>query len=105
MSFLLQSVLPPENEGYADLDGIFAVINELKKHITDDKIVVLKSTVPVGTNSKIRKMLEKHTSAKIEIVSNPEFLREGSAIEDFMKPDRVVIGTNSFARNNNAGSL
>ena len=85
-----------ENGGGADLNSVFAVISDLMKHLETEKTIVLKSTVPVGTNSKIRSMIKEHKREMLEIVSNPEFLREGSAIEDFMKPDRVIIGTNSL---------
>ncbi len=76
-----------------DLSSIFEVVNEIKYLISSSQVVVIKSTVPVGTNSKVVKALFKDRKQKINhVVSNPEFLREGSAIEDFMKPDRIVIG-------------
>lgn len=76
----------------ADLSNIYAVFEELKKYIKNNQTLVIKSTVPVGTNHKILNSLE-HSGGKVyDLVSNPEFLREGSAIEDFMRPDRIIIG-------------
>ena len=83
-------------DGQADLENLFSAIDKIISLSNNRKILVIKSTVPVGTNQKIRKRLSDTKLYKgSDIVSNPEFLREGSAIEDFMKPDRVVIGTTS----------
>ncbi len=82
-------------DGHADLSNIFDVFERLATLVKGNQVIVIKSTVPVGTNSKITELVEKQLKKKIEIVSNPEFLREGSAIEDFMKPDRVVVGLRS----------
>ena len=86
---------PPGEDGSADLSYILGVAEELGKIITDYKIVIDKSTVPVGTADKVHAAIAKNTNIEFDVVSNPEFLREGYAIEDFMKPDRVVIGLDS----------
>ena len=85
-----------KNSNSADLKYVFAVANQLKKIISKYKIVITKSTVPVTTGDKIEKILSRLKSKKlVDVVSNPEFLREGEAIRDFIYPDRVVIGTDS----------
>ncbi|MBN8703745.1 MAG: UDP-glucose/GDP-mannose dehydrogenase family protein [Bacteroidetes bacterium] len=86
---------PPGEDGSADLSYILGVANDLGKIITDYKVVIDKSTVPVGTADKVREAIAKHTKQEFDVVSNPEFLREGFAVDDFMKPDRVVVGTSS----------
>ncbi len=86
---------PPGEDGSADLKYILGVADELGKIITGYKVVVDKSTVPVGTAEKVRTAIARHTDIPFDVVSNPEFLREGVAVDDFMKPDRVVIGTSS----------
>lgn len=87
---------PPGGDGAADLSYIMGVAEELSEMITDYKIIVDKSTVPVGTAEKVHRILEKKLDSSLfDVVSNPEFLREGVAVEDFMRPDRVVIGTSS----------
>jgi UDPglucose 6-dehydrogenase len=88
---------PQSDDGSADLSYVDQVAKEVALNMTDYKVIVTKSTVPVGTGVRIRKIIEKNqkTPLKFDIVSNPEFLREGSAIEDFMRPDRVVIGADS----------
>ncbi len=86
---------PPGEDGSADLSYILGVANELGKIITEYKIIVDKSTVPVGTAEKVNNAIRKNTNLEFDVVSNPEFLREGFAVDDFMKPDRVVIGTRS----------
>jgi UDPglucose 6-dehydrogenase len=86
---------PPGEDGSADLSYILGVAEELGKIITDYKVVVDKSTVPVGTADKVRAAMAKNAKVDFDVVSNPEFLREGFAVDDFMKPDRVVIGTSS----------
>lgn len=87
---------PPGGDGSADLSYILGVAAELSKIITTYKVIVDKSTVPVGTSIKVHDILAKNLSEDLfDVVSNPEFLREGVAVEDFMKPDRVVIGTKS----------
>ena len=84
---------PPNEDGSADLSHVLKVAEDIAKAAEHDLIVVLKSTVPVGTNERVRKVVSKYASHKITVVSNPEFLKEGDAVNDFMKPDRVVIGT------------
>lgn len=87
---------PPGEDGSADLSYILGVANQLSFIIEDYKVIIDKSTVPVGTAEKVHAVLAKNLSEDMfDIVSNPEFLREGVAVEDFMKPDRVVIGTQS----------
>ena len=86
---------PPGEDGSADLRYILGVANDLGKIITDYKVIIDKSTVPVGTAEKVRAAIAQNAKVDFDVVSNPEFLREGVAVEDFMKPDRVVIGTSS----------
>ena len=86
---------PPGEDGSADLKYVLGVAKELGKIIEDYVVVVDKSTVPVGTAEKVQNAIAESSKVEFDVVSNPEFLREGVAVEDFMKPDRVVIGTNS----------
>lgn len=86
---------PPGEDGSADLKYILGVANDLGNLLDDYKVIIDKSTVPVGTAEKVRDAVAKNYSGEFDVVSNPEFLREGVAVEDFMKPDRVVIGTSS----------
>ena len=87
---------PPGTDGSADLSYILGVAAELSKLITSYTVIVDKSTVPVGTSEKVREIMLKNLSPDLfDVVSNPEFLREGVAVDDFMKPDRVVIGVSS----------
>jgi UDPglucose 6-dehydrogenase len=86
---------PPGEDGSADLKYIIGVSDHLGKILTDYKVIVDKSTVPVGTAEKVRAAIAKNFQGEFDVVSNPEFLREGVAVDDFMKPDRVVIGTSS----------
>ncbi len=86
---------PPGADGSADLSFVLNVGKELGKIITNYKIIIDKSTVPVGTAEKVHQAVAKYAKVEFDIVSNPEFLREGFAVDDFMKPDRVVIGTSS----------
>jgi UDPglucose 6-dehydrogenase len=86
---------PPNEDGSADLSYILGAAGDLGKLLENYAVIVDKSTVPVGTAAKVRKQTAKFASVKFDVVSNPEFLREGSAVEDFMKPDRVVIGSSS----------
>lgn len=86
---------PPGEDGSADLKYILGVAEELGKILKDYKVIADKSTVPVGTAEKVRAAIAKNYKGAFDVVSNPEFLREGVAVEDFMKPDRVVIGTES----------
>lgn len=86
---------PPGEDGAADLKYVLGVGEDLGKLLKDYKVIVNKSTVPVGTASKVEAAVRKNFKGEFDVVSNPEFLREGVAVEDFMKPDRVVIGTTS----------
>lgn len=86
---------PPGQDGSADLSQILNVANQLGKLIVDYKVIIDKSTVPVGTAEKVHNAISKNAKVDFDVVSNPEFLREGYAVEDFMKPDRVVIGVSS----------
>jgi UDPglucose 6-dehydrogenase len=83
---------PPGEDGSADLKHVLAVAREVGRNMNDPKIVVTKSTVPVGTAEKVRAAIKAETTSDFAVCSNPEFLKEGAAIDDFMKPDRVVIG-------------
>ena len=86
---------PPGADGSADLKYILQVANDLGPILSDYTVIIDKSTVPVGTSDKVRAAIAKNATVDFDVVSNPEFLREGVAVEDFMKPDRVVIGTQS----------
>lgn len=86
---------PPGEDGSADLRYVLGVAEEIGKLLTDYKVVIDKSTVPVGTAEKVHDAIAKNYKGEFDVVSNPEFLREGVAVEDFMKPDRIVIGTRS----------
>lgn len=86
---------PPGGDGAADLSYILGAAKDISKLVTEYKVIVNKSTVPVGTADKVQAVFAANTSVEIDVVSNPEFLREGVAVDDFMKPDRVVIGTRS----------
>ncbi len=86
---------PADGDGSADLRFILQVAEQLGHLIKEYKVVVNKSTVPVGTAEKVREAISKNCTTDFDVVSNPEFLREGFAVDDFMKPDRVVIGTRS----------
>jgi len=86
---------PPGEDGQADLSYILQVADQIGQLITEYKIIVDKSTVPVGTAQKVYEAIKKHATCEFDVVSNPEFLREGYAVDDFLKPDRIVIGTES----------
>jgi UDPglucose 6-dehydrogenase len=91
---------PPEEDGSADLSHVLSVAETIGRHMSDYRIVVDKSTVPVGTADKVRERIEqtlgeRGVKVEFDVVSNPEFLKEGAAIADFMKPDRVVVGTDN----------
>src|SRR5688572_757484 len=86
---------PPGEDGSADLRYILGVAEDIGKLLTDYKVIIDKSTVPVGTADKVKEAIAKNYKGEFDVVSNPEFLREGVAVEDFMKPDRIVIGTTS----------
>src|SRR6476620_3176129 len=86
---------PPGEDGSADLKYVLGVAEDIGKILTDYKIIIDKSTVPVGTAEKVHAAIAKNYQGEFDVASNPEFLREGVAVEDFMKPDRIVIGTQS----------
>lgn len=86
---------PELPDGSADMDPTFKALGEICAAVTEPKCVVLKSTVPIGTAQKVRAFCKEHSKYDIDVVNNPEFLRQGAAIEDFLKPDRVVIGCSS----------
>lgn len=101
---------PPGEDGSADLKYVLAVAREIGQHITDYLVVVTKSTVPVGTSEKVRTALAEALESRKEqlsfdVASNPEFLKEGAAIEDFLKPDRIVVGTSSKRAEETLGKL
>ncbi|WP_156498595.1 nucleotide sugar dehydrogenase, partial [Oleiphilus sp. HI0079] len=88
---------PPDEDGSADLQYVLAVAETIATHMEDEKIVIDKSTVPVGTGDKVRAKIDsvlsdRGVSLSFDVVSNPEFLKEGAAVGDFMKPDRIVVG-------------
>ena len=86
---------PPKKDGSADLSAVFDVAESIAKSMNNYKVVVNKSTVPIGTCEKIAEIIKKHTSFEFDVVSNPEFLKQGAAVQDFLHPDRVIIGANS----------
>jgi UDPglucose 6-dehydrogenase len=91
---------PPDEDGSADLSHVVAVARTIGQHLSRYAIVITKSTVPVGTADRVRKevsgaLAARAASVEFDVVSNPEFLKEGAAIQDFLKPDRVVVGTDN----------
>ena len=91
---------PPGEDGSADLQYVLAVAREIGQHLNDYAVVINKSTVPVGTGDKVRSALQSELDRRgvqipFDVVSNPEFLKEGAAVEDFMRPDRIIVGTDS----------
>ena len=88
---------PSAPDGSSDLSAIFSVAEEIGKNLDDYRIIATKSTVPVGTNQHITEIIKSKSDAQFDYVSNPEFLKEGAAVEDFMSPDRIIIGTTNPA--------
>lgn len=86
---------PPEEDGSADLQHVLQVAETIGDHMNTSKVIITKSTVPVGTAEEVRATIATRTSVPFHVCSNPEFLKEGAAVEDFMKPDRVVVGVDS----------
>lgn len=86
---------PPQADGSADLSAAYGVAAAIGKALVDDTIIVMKSTVPVGTGAEIERIVGENTKRRFSVVSNPEFLKEGAALDDFLKPDRVVVGTDN----------
>ncbi|MDX2085161.1 MAG: UDP-glucose/GDP-mannose dehydrogenase family protein [Candidatus Melainabacteria bacterium] len=86
---------PEGKAGSADLSAVFAVAQEIATYMDDYKVIVTKSTVPVGTAKQLKALIAQHTPHEFSVVSNPEFLKQGAAVDDFLKPDRVVIGTDN----------
>jgi UDPglucose 6-dehydrogenase len=86
---------PMSSSGTADLSGVMAVSEDIARRVKDYHIIAIKSTVPVGTNDQVRERIRPIANSRIDVCSVPEFLKEGSAVEDFMRPDRVVIGSSS----------
>ena len=83
---------PPDEDGSADLRHVLAVADQIGRHMTRELVVVTKSTVPVGTAAKVSAAVARHARYAFHLCSNPEFLKEGAAVDDFLKPDRVVLG-------------
>ncbi len=88
---------PPKEDGSADLKHVIAVAESLSTMMRRDTVVVLKSTVPVGTNDQVHALFAERAKVKVSVVSNPEFLKEGDAINDFLKPDRIILGVRDEA--------
>jgi UDPglucose 6-dehydrogenase len=86
---------PEDEDGSADLKYVLGVADEIGKKITSYRVIVDKSTVPVGTSEKVHSAIAKNAKSEFDVVSNPEFLREGFAVDDFMKPERIVVGSSS----------
>jgi len=86
---------PPDEDGSADLTHVLDVATTIGRHMNRSKVVVTKSTVPVGTAEKVRAAVAAHSTVPFSVASNPEFLKEGAAVEDFMKPDRIIAGVDS----------
>jgi UDPglucose 6-dehydrogenase len=90
---------PPGEDGSADLKHVLAVAETIGRNMNGEKVVITKSTVPVGTADRVRETIERLSDERVHVCSNPEFLKEGAAVDDFMKPDRVVVGVDSdYAR-------
>lgn len=86
---------PSSEDGSADISAVLDVCSKIAEYMTDYKIIITKSTVPVGTHRKVAELIKSKTDILFDYVSNPEFLKEGSAVEDFAKPDRIIVGINN----------
>ncbi len=86
---------PPSEDGAADLRHVLSVAQVIARNLNGYKVIVNKSTVPVGTADRVRRVIARGAAHAFDVVSNPEFLKEGAALNDFMKPDRIVVGSNS----------
>lgn len=86
---------PQDEQGYADLTAVFEVAKQIGQSINGYKVIVDKSTVPVGTAQKVSNIIKEHTNFDFDVISNPEFLKQGAAVEDFLRPDRIIIGSDS----------
>ena len=86
---------PQSEDGSCDLSAVFSVAENIAKSMNGYKLIVDKSTVPVGTAEKVAKIIAENTNYEFDVVSNPEFLKQGAAVDDFLSPDRVVIGADS----------
>ena len=96
---------PPDEDGSADLKHVLAVADQIGRHAAREVVVVTKSTVPVGTAEKVAEAIRPHARVPFHMCSNPEFLKEGAAVDDFMKPDRVVVGVASDVARERMGEL
>lgn len=96
---------PPGEDGSADLQYVLAVAETIAEHMQEEKIVICKSTVPVGTCDKVRELIQSKSAHNVHVVSNPEFLKEGSAVRDFQSPDRVIIGSDDERASRKVGNL
>ncbi len=86
---------PQKEDGSCDLSAVYSVASDISKNLNGYKVIVDKSTVPVGTAEVVTKIIKEHSDVEFDVVSNPEFLKQGAAVDDFLKPDRVIIGSNS----------
>ncbi|MBR1753969.1 UDP-glucose/GDP-mannose dehydrogenase family protein [bacterium] len=86
---------PQDENGRADLSAVWAVAEQIGKSVNGYKVIVDKSTVPVGTADRVKEIISKQTNFEFDVISNPEFLKQGAAVEDFLRPDRIIIGSNS----------
>src|SRR3989338_1452533 len=87
---------PSDKDGKPDISAMYQALDLIAPFIKSYKIFILKSTVPIGTNEEVKKYLSKKLKTEFDVVSNPEFLKEGTAVNDFMKPDRIVVGTDNI---------
>ena len=90
---------PEDEDGSADLSYVLGAAKDIGKLLVEYKVIVDKSTVPVGTSNKVKEVISKETNTEFDVVSNPEFLREGFAVDDFLKPERIIIGSSSERAN------